>query len=131
MKYAIIKIAGQQLKVSEGQSIVVNKLPNKQDEKFEIKEVLFLRNEDEIFFGMPFVEDSVVTVKVIRHFQGEKIDVYKFKSKVRYRKHIGFRPQLTELIVEQVGKKGELTKKEVRKETPPKKNKRKITKKAA
>lgn len=66
-------------------------------------EVLLFASEGKIKVGKPVLKDVKVKVKVVAELEkGEKIEVYKFKAKSRYRKHIGFRPQYTRLLIEKI-----------------------------
>ena len=49
--------------------------------------------------GQPTVKNSSVDFELVKNFQGPKLDVNKFRAKSRYRKHIGFRPQLTDIKI--------------------------------
>ena len=72
------------------------------DEKVE-PEVLLTVVDDKVTVGTPLVKDAKVTVKILDQVKGEKIHVYKFKAKSRYRKHTGFRAKLTKVLVEKLG----------------------------
>ncbi|OGM80638.1 50S ribosomal protein L21 [Candidatus Woesebacteria bacterium RIFOXYB1_FULL_40_26] len=98
MKYAVVRITGHQYKVSEGDEVLVDRLAEQKVEP----EVLLVVDGDKVSVGKPKVSGAKVTVKVLGEEKGEKIDVLKYKAKSRYRKHIGFRPQYTRLLVEKV-----------------------------
>lgn len=106
-KYAVIKIGGQQFKVSEGQKILVGKLkdvnlPAGKAGKVE-PEVLLVADGEKVKVGKPKVAGAKVVLKVVAEVKkGEKIEIYKFKAKARYRKHTGFRPQYSELLVDKI-----------------------------
>ena len=98
-KYAVIKVSGKQYKVSEGEEILVDKITS---EKPEIT-VLLVSDGEKVTLGKPNVAKAEVKVKVIKAVEkGEKLDVYKYKSKSRYRRHIGFRPSYTRLLIEKI-----------------------------
>jgi large subunit ribosomal protein L21 len=98
-KYAVLKIKGHQYKVSEGEEILVDKLG---DEKVG-SDVLLLVDDDKVKIGQPVVKDAKVKIKVLEaEVKGEKIHVRKYKSKSRYRRHIGFRPRYTRLLIEKI-----------------------------
>ena len=100
MKYAILRLGGQQFRVTEGQEILVNKL--KDIKKIE-PEVLLLVDEDKVNVGKPVLKNTPVKINVVEEIQkGGKVDVYKFKAKSRYKKHVGFRPQYTKLLIEKI-----------------------------
>ena len=43
-----------------------------------------------------------IKAKVLEQKKGEKVLVEKYKSKVRYRRRIGFRPHLTKILIEKI-----------------------------
>ncbi len=98
-KYAVIRLQGKQYKVSEKDEILVDKMLDLKAEA----EVLLFSDGEEVKVGKPVLTDVKVKLKVLAEMEkGEKIEVYKFKAKSRYRKHIGFRPQYTKLLVEKI-----------------------------
>ncbi len=99
MKYAVIAISGTQYQVEEDQKIVVDSLNLKEEEKSSTDQVLLTVNEDKVKVGTPTVKDASVEFKVLKNYQGDKLKVFKYKSKSRYRKTTGFRPQLTEIQI--------------------------------
>src|SRR3990167_8298756 len=102
-KYAVIRIGGKQYKVTEGEEILVDKLvePNLPAQAGKLEaEVLLAVDGDKVQVGKPRVKGVKVSLKVVTEMEkGKKIEVYKFKAKSRYRKHIGFRPQYTSILV--------------------------------
>jgi large subunit ribosomal protein L21 len=97
--FAIVKIGGKQYTVKPKEVVEVARLDVKEGETLEIKEVLLVRDEAGVKVGKPFVAGAVVTAKVVGDTKGEKIAVRRYKHKVRYRKHTGFRAQLTALEI--------------------------------
>ena len=102
MKYAVIAISGTQHQIEENQKIVIDLLDIKENEKSSTDQVLLTVHEDKVKVGTPTVKDASVEFKVLKHFQGEKLKVFKYKSKSRYRKTTGFRPQLTEIQITKI-----------------------------
>ena len=99
-KYAVIRVGGKQHKVSEGTEILVGKLPD--PKKFET-EVLLFADGDKVKVGKPTLKDVTVKMKVVTEMEkGEKVEIYKFKAKSRYKRHTGFRPQYSRLLVEKI-----------------------------
>ncbi len=99
MKYAVIAISGTQYQIEENQTITVDLLDLKEDEKSSTDQVLLTVDEDKVKVGTPTVKDASVEFKVVKHYQGKKIRVFKYKSKSRYRKTNGFRAQLTDIQI--------------------------------
>lgn len=96
-----MKIGGKQYRVAKGDVIEVAKVNNK-DKKFRFEEVLLASKEGKIKVGAPVVKGARITASVLGEKKGEKVRVSKFKSKVRYRKTMGFRPLLTQLKIESI-----------------------------
>lgn len=100
MKYAIVRVGGKQYKAEEGKELLVDKLV---DVKKIEPEVLLIADGEKTKVGKPTVKGATVKLKVITDLEkGEKIEVYKFKAKSRYRRHTGFRPQYTRLMIEKI-----------------------------
>ena len=95
--YAIIATGGKQYKVSEGDTIYVEKLEAPVGEVVTFP-VLMLSGES-IEVGNPYVEGATVTGKVIRHGKGEKIRILKYKSKKNYRRKAGHRQPFTKVEI--------------------------------
>lgn len=98
--YAVIKSGGKQYRVSEGDTIELQKFSHK-DGKVIFEDVLLLATEKGVKIGNPNVK-AKVTGKVLEDKKGDKVRVAKFKSKVRFRRVTGFRPQITVVKIEKI-----------------------------
>jgi large subunit ribosomal protein L21 len=101
-KYAVIQLLGKQHQVAEGDTIVVDKVPQEEGKKFDITDVLLVVDGDKISVGQPTVDKAKVTLSVVAQGKGEKILVAKYKSKSRYRKVNGHRQLQSTLKVEKI-----------------------------
>ena len=101
-KFAVIKLAGSQLKVFEGKQYEVNKLSGKKGDKIEIKDVLLVSDSKDTKIGKPLVKDAKVELEITSQKKGEKIDGLIYKAKSRYRKRYGFRPEITRVLVKKI-----------------------------
>lgn len=103
-KYAIIQLAGKQYQVSEGETLIVDKIDaaQRQNDTVTVSEVLLVNTGADIKVGTPFVPGASVALKVVSDQKGEKIRVFKFKSKSRYRRAQGHRQQETLLSVDSI-----------------------------
>lgn len=99
MKYAVIAVSGTQYLVKENQVITIDSQNLEVGKSQKIDTVLLTVNDAQVKVGTPTVKDSSVEYEVVKNYQGEKIDVFKFKSKSRYRRSMGFRPQLTDIKI--------------------------------
>jgi large subunit ribosomal protein L21 len=96
--FAVIKSGGRQYKVSVGQRLEVNRLPYEDGKQIEIGDVLLISDADRSFVGAPLVEDAKVLATVEGQARGEKLIVFKYKSKKRYR----HRQELTVLTIDDI-----------------------------
>ena len=99
MTYAIIKVAGKQYRVREGERLLVDRL--KLDEGSNFAPAVLLVGGD----GGAQLDpgEGVVTAKVLGATKGPKIRIGKYKKRTGYRRHTGFRASLTQIEIESIG----------------------------
>jgi large subunit ribosomal protein L21 len=100
--YAVVESGGKQYRVSEGDVIQVSSLPNPLGEQVELGRVLLVSGEAGVVVGRPVVEGAKVVARVEAEEQGEKILVWKYRAKQRYRRRQGHREDFTRLRVEKI-----------------------------
>ena len=88
--YAIIATGGKQYRVSEGDVIYIEKIDAQVDSTVSF-DVLLVGNDGDVKIGTPVVEGVKVEGKVVGQIRGEKIIVFKYKSKKNYRRKQGHR----------------------------------------
>jgi large subunit ribosomal protein L21 len=100
LTYAIIKVAGKQYRVREGERLLVDRL--KEDEGATFSPTVLLVGGNDA----PALDPTVkVTAKVLGEVKGPKIRIGKYKKRTGYRRHTGFRASLTQIEIEQIGAK--------------------------
>ena len=100
--YAIIATGGKQYRVSEGDVIYIEKIDAQVDSTVSF-DVLLMGNDGDVKIGTPVVEGVKVEGKVVGQIRGEKIVVYKYKSKKTYRKKQGHRQPYTKVEITKIG----------------------------
>jgi len=100
--YAIIETGGKQYKVSPGQTIDVERLDVAEGKKVELDKVLLIADGDKVTVGTPTVDGAKVVATSQGDGKGDKIIVFKYKPKVRYRKKTGHRQLYTRLIIDKI-----------------------------
>ena len=103
--YAIVEIAGQQFKVEKDQKYFVHQLEGKPGSKITFENVLLLDDKGKITVGSPSVNGIQVTAKIEQHLLGDKVIVFKKKRRKGYKVKNGHRQRLTEITVQEIGKK--------------------------
>lgn len=99
MKYAVIALSGCQYRVEEGKTYTLDLQEAKEGDTKTTDQVLLIVDDKETNIGTPTVKNASVEYQVIKNYQGEKLRVFKYKSKSRYRKTKGFRAQLSEVKI--------------------------------
>jgi large subunit ribosomal protein L21 len=82
MDYAIIRLGGKQYRVSEGETLVVDRVATDEGKTFT----------PDVLLG-----DATVTAKVIAHERGPKIVIGKYRRRTGYKRHTGFRAATSRL----------------------------------
>lgn len=99
--YAILEAGGFQFSVKEGERIRIPKLKEQVKKKVIFEKVLFIGGE-KIKVGQPYVKNAKVEAAILRSGKGEKISVFKFKRRVKYRRKKGHRQEYTEVKIEKI-----------------------------
>ncbi len=99
MTYAIIKVAGKQYRVREGERLLVDRLAADDGATFTPDVLLVGGN------GSPALVpgDVKVTARVLGGVKGPKVRIGKYKKRTGYRRHTGFRASLTQIEIESIG----------------------------
>jgi len=96
--YAIIAAGGRQYRVSQGDVIYIDKVNQENDSQLSF-DVLLLGGDGDIKVGDPIIKGAKVEGKVLAQVKGEKIKVYKYKSKKDYNKLTGHRQPYTKVEI--------------------------------
>jgi large subunit ribosomal protein L21 len=98
---AIVKIAGQQFKVSEGQEIFVHQLEANEGDNVSFDEVLMTIG-DSTNVGTPILSGAKVNATVLGHHKGDKVLVFKKKRRKGYQTMNGHRQSFTKLKIDSI-----------------------------
>ena len=98
-EYAVIQTGGKQYKVATGDTIRVESLPGDIGDTVELTDVRLVSSDGSVTLGTPTVEGARVVTEISESGKGKKIVVFKYKSKVRYRRKKGHRQRYTDLTV--------------------------------
>ena len=97
--YAVIQTGGKQYRVSEGDTLKVEKLGADEGASLDLDKVLMIANGEDIKVGTPYVEGGKVTATVKSHGRGKKVTIIKFKRRKHHMKRQGHRQWYTELEI--------------------------------
>lgn len=100
--FAVIETGGKQYLVSPKTRIHVEKLPQELGKEVVFDRVLLVGGEVSPKIGKPYIPGSKVVGKVVKVGRERKIRIFKYKSKVRYRRRKGHRQEFTEVEIENI-----------------------------
>jgi large subunit ribosomal protein L21 len=100
--YAVIETGGKQYKVSPGDIIQIERLPDAAGEPIEFERVLFYSSDDDIQAGTPALAGVRVIGSVLAHTLGEKLIVATYKRRTGQRRKKGHRQRLTRVAIDRI-----------------------------
>lgn len=102
MDYAIIQTGGKQYRVAPGDVLDVEKLPGTTGDQVELTQVLLLSHDGKVTVGTPTVPGAKVIGEVAEQRRGDKLVVFKFKSKTRQGVKTGHRQFLSRINIKEI-----------------------------
>ena len=100
--YAILETGGKQYKVSEGDTVEIERLATDAGQTVTFDRVLLVNKDEGATVGTPVVENASVTGEVVAHKRGDKVKTFKFKRRKGYHKTIGHRQELTVVKISEI-----------------------------
>ena len=97
--YAVIATGGKQYRVEKGTVLKVEKLDAEPGATVEFGEVLLVGQGADVKLGAPLLKGGKVTATVVRHGQGEKVAIVKFRRRKHYLRQKTHRQKFTEVKV--------------------------------
>jgi len=101
--YAVVETGGKQYRVQAGDILTVEKLQGEIGAQLDLEKILFVskpgQEQSQVWVGKPYVAQAKVTVQVLGQGRGEKIQIVKRNRRKGYRRAIGHRQFMTELLV--------------------------------
>lgn len=100
--YAVIETGGKQLKVSEGETVLVEKLDGEVGSDFVFDKVMAIVDGDNTKIGTPYVDGAKVSATIVKQDKSKKVIVFKYRSKTNYRKKTGHRQPYTKVTIKSI-----------------------------
>ena len=100
--YAVIVTGGKQYKVSEGDTLFVEKIEAEEGSAVTFDQVLMVGEGEDVKVGAPTVAGATVEASVVENGKARKVIVYKYKRKSGYHKKNGHRQQYTQVKIEKI-----------------------------
>nr|YP_009313414.1 Ribosomal protein L21 [Galaxaura rugosa]SCW21668.1 Ribosomal protein L21 [Galaxaura rugosa] len=100
MSYAIIETSGQQIWVQPGRFYDIHKIQASPGQYIKLEKVLFINNNSVLQIGKPCIKDAYVIGKVLKHFKGRKLIIFKMKPKKNMKSKNGHRQEMSRVLIE-------------------------------
>lgn len=101
--YAVFQNGGKQYRVSQGQTVRLEKLDIAKGESVKFNQITMITNGDDIQIGCPFVNGGKITAEVIAHGRSDKVMIVKYRRRKHFRKHHGHRQWFTDIKIISIG----------------------------
>jgi large subunit ribosomal protein L21 len=99
MSYAVIKTGGKQYRVTEGQTLLIERLPDDVGATVALQPLLLTPDGGDAVFEGDKLAKASVSAEIIAHERGPKLRVFKFKPKRGYKRRTGHRQELTRIKI--------------------------------
>ncbi len=100
--YAIAEIGSSQYLIEPGQEVDIDKIPGKEKEKVKFERILLIKSDGKVQLGQPTIAKAYIEATIVKQFKGDKVRVATYRAKSRYRRVVGFRPQLTRVKITKI-----------------------------
>lgn len=105
MSFAVIKTGGKQYKVSPGEQLKIEKIKGEVGDKITFDQVLLISDAkgEKVDLGQPYLTGQTVEAEIMAQGRNRKINVVKYKAKIRYHKVYGHRQHFTQVKIIKIG----------------------------
>jgi large subunit ribosomal protein L21 len=100
--YAVVATGGKQYRVEAGSELLVERVVADAGSSITFDRVLLIGDGDSVTVGTPTVDGASVSGTVVGDAKGPKLVIFKFKQKVKYRRHTGHRQHLTRVRIDDI-----------------------------
>jgi large subunit ribosomal protein L21 len=102
MSYAVIRTGGKQYRVTEGESLRVEKVDVPAGEEIVFDDVLLIKRDGKVLVEGKDLEGLKVKAKVVRHGRGRKIRVFTYWRRKGAERRAGHRQDFTEVRISSI-----------------------------
>ena len=97
--YAVFKLSGIQFSAQEGDVVKVPLQHAGIGDSIDIADVLLVKDEGKTLVGTPYVSDAKIHAEILRHGKDDKVLIYKYKRRTKYRRLRGHRQDFSEIKI--------------------------------
>ena len=100
--YAVFQLSGLQYTAVEGSVLKVPFQYVDSGSKLDIDNVLLIKDDDRTVVGTPFVDGARIEAEVLANGLSDKVLIYKYKRRTKYRRTQGHRQQFSEIRINKI-----------------------------
>lgn len=100
--YAVVRTGGRQYRVAAGDVLDVEKIEQPKGSRVELCDVLLAVDGDNVRIGKPLIEGARVLARVVSQVRDDKIEIFKYRRRKRYRRRQGHRQAMTRIKIESI-----------------------------
>ena len=100
--YAVSQSGGKQYRVTSGEKLKVELLPEGIGSAISFDQVLAVGEGDGVRIGAPYVSGASVKATVVAQGRADKVHIFKMRRRKHYRKSQGHRQSFTELRIDDI-----------------------------
>ena len=100
--YAVFKLSGFQYGAEEGDTLRVPKQQAKKGESIDIGEVMIVADGEDSTVGTPYINDAKIEAEVVAEGKADKVLIYKYKRRTKYRRTQGHRQDYSEIKINKI-----------------------------
>ena len=103
MSYAVIQTGGKQYKVSAGEIVKIEKLPDSNpDTKVEFQEILAYGDDKIIELGLPIIQGAKVEANLIKNSKKRTVLIFKKRRRHNSRRKNGHRQEYSMIKINKI-----------------------------
>jgi large subunit ribosomal protein L21 len=102
---AIIETGGAQVPVETDAKCKIPRVNTPVGDEIDFDRVLLISTDGKPTVGNPYIEGAVVHGEVIAHGRFDKVTVFKFKRRRKYRRRTGHKQAFTEILIKKISHK--------------------------
>jgi large subunit ribosomal protein L21 len=96
---AVFQLSGFQFTASEGDTLRVPLQKTAVGQTFDIDQILLLKEKDTTVIGTPTVAGASIKAEMLATGKGEKVTIYKYKKRTKYRRTRGHRQDYSDIKI--------------------------------
>lgn len=100
--YAIVQTGGEQIRISAGDKVCVEKIKGDVNSEVILDNVLMISKDDGIVCGKPYIQGASVKAEIVETGRMPKVFVFGPRPKKAHRKLRGHRQEYTTLKIKEI-----------------------------